>query len=113
MFGLESIDTLLNAMEDNRDKLVVIVAGYPNEMKQFISPIQDFVPDSRDTFLFRIIRLVSCSARVYMCWRSHLAIANFQSSGLFTPGDIVAVAVERFTGCAVGNGTEGCFYRPA
>jgi len=30
-------------------------------------------------------RLPLDSARVYMCWRSYLAIANFQSNGLFTP----------------------------
>ncbi len=36
-FGYEAVDTILKAMEDNRDDLVVIVAGYIELMEEFIN----------------------------------------------------------------------------
>ena len=36
-YGQEAIDTLLKRMEDDRDRLVVIIAGYTNEIRNFVN----------------------------------------------------------------------------
>jgi len=36
LYGREAVDTLVKLMEDNREKLIVVVAGYTKPMQQFL-----------------------------------------------------------------------------
>ncbi len=65
-FGQEAVDTILKAMEDHRDDFIVIVAGYPDLMKEFVASnpglksrfnqyinFEDYTPEQlRDIFRF-------------------------------------------------------------
>ena len=69
-FGLEAIDTLVKMMEDNKDNLVVILAGYTNEMHEFLksnpglkSRFPNFIefPDYTPEEMYRIANEIAVS----------------------------------------------------
>ena len=82
-FGLEAIDTIVKLMEDRRDRLVLIVAGYPEEMTSFIQanpglrsrfPKTIHFPDYTDDELVAIFRS--------MAERNHYGVANDAAEAL-------------------------------
>ncbi|MFX3636659.1 MAG: AAA family ATPase [Candidatus Pristimantibacillus sp.] len=74
-FGKEAIDTLVKAMEDNRNQFVLILAGYPAEIDQFLLtnpglpsrfPIQIDFPDYSVDQLIQISELMSKDRDYYL-----------------------------------------------
>ena len=72
-YGKEAIDTLLKAMEDNRDDLIVIVAGYPQLMDSFLhsnpgleSRFNKYIyfEDYNETELYEIFMLMATEANL-------------------------------------------------
>lgn len=71
-YGREAVQTLLKRMEDQRDRLIVILAGYPNEMQKMIRSnpglssrvgttmhFDDYSPEA----LCRIFELIAAKAK--------------------------------------------------
>lgn len=52
-FGMEAIDTLVKSMDQYSNRLVVIAAGYPSEMKQFIASNPGLASRFNHTLVFR------------------------------------------------------------
>ncbi|MBO4863940.1 MAG: AAA family ATPase [Eubacterium sp.] len=89
-YGQEVVDTLLKRMEDDRDDFIVIVAGYTNEMHEFIesnpglrSRFNKYIhfPDYSSSELMSIFRYM-CKDTDYMLTESAASIAETYLRGM-------------------------------
>ena len=67
-YGQEAIEILLQEMENRRDDLVVIFAGYKGPMDRFFGSNPGCRRASRITSIFRITPLRNCWPSQHSCW---------------------------------------------
>ena len=85
-FGQEAIDTLLKAMEDQRDKFIVIVAGYPDLMEKFLESnpglksrfnkcilFEDYVPEE----MFSIFEILCKKSDLHLNDEASVALKKY------------------------------------
>jgi SpoVK/Ycf46/Vps4 family AAA+-type ATPase len=95
-YGSEAIETLLKMMEDHRDDLIVIVAGYRNEMESFLQAN----PGMRSRFT-RFIEFPDYSADELLSILREMARAG----GYELSDDAIAAAHTQFTVATLTSGT--------
>ncbi len=89
-YGQEAVDTLLKRMEDDRDDFIVVVAGYTNEMTDFINSNPGlksrfnkyiYFPDYTSSELMEIFKYM-CSSHDYVLTPSAETMAETYLRGM-------------------------------
>lgn len=84
-FGREAIDQIVKLMEDRRDRIVLIVAGYPTEMEHFISanpglrsrfPTTIEFPDYTTDELMQIVESIGSRSRYSLTDEARIRFAE-------------------------------------
>ncbi|RKS07362.1 SpoVK/Ycf46/Vps4 family AAA+-type ATPase [Nocardiopsis sp. Huas11] len=100
-FGQEAIDTLLKLMEDHRDEVVVIVAGYTDEMRSFMA-----TNPGLDSRFSRTVEFAPYSREEL----AHIFVAMAEGADFLVPEESRAALVELLGEhaelFAAGNGRE-------
>jgi SpoVK/Ycf46/Vps4 family AAA+-type ATPase len=73
-YGHEAINTLVKHMEDKRDNLVVIFAGYPKEMLKFIT----MNPGLRERIQFKLEFVDYKANELFEIWKKFFESSEYQ-----------------------------------
>ena len=85
-FGIEAVDTIVKYMEDNRDDLIIILAGYSKEMDEFMKINSGLksrfnysieFPDYSEEQLFRIASIIAAEKGYFIEARCEDALKHF------------------------------------
>lgn len=97
-FGKEAINVLIKAMEDNRDDLIVILAGYENDMASLLEMNEGFTSRIRHRLNFKTYTPNELA---------EIAVRMITSKGYRVNSDVVAVLESDIRSVAKGGGLPG------